>query len=96
MQTIRGLAFSVVHLLIGGAIALVVLAAFFTRANRVLLFWIAFVLTRPLGATLGDLLTKPIDRGGLDFGTVGSSLVLGTVLAGLIVHASVAATRASR
>ena len=91
-----GLGFLGGALLIGGAIALVVLAAFFTRANRVLLFWIAFVLTRPLGATLGDLLTKPIDRGGLDFGTVGSSLVLGTVLAGLIVHASVVATRASR
>ncbi|MFI0714385.1 hypothetical protein ACH4SK_27785 [Streptomyces inhibens] len=42
---------------------------------NVLLFWIAFVLTRPLGATAGDFLTKPLAKGGLDLGTAGSLVV---------------------
>jgi uncharacterized membrane-anchored protein len=49
------------------AVALVVLAGlyFFTRVSRVALFWTAFILTRPLGATVGDFLDKPIHQGGL-------------------------------
>ncbi|GEN65821.1 COG4705 family protein [Chryseobacterium rhizosphaerae] len=39
------------------------------------MFWIAFVFTRPFGATFGDLLTKPIVKGGLDLGTLNASLV---------------------
>ena len=62
--------------LIGGLLGLVVLGTYFTRTSRVLLFWIAFVLTRPFGATFGDLLTKPAAQGGLNFGTLGSSLIL--------------------
>ncbi|WP_328828977.1 hypothetical protein OHT77_15320 [Streptomyces sp. NBC_00252] len=54
---------------------------------NVLLFWIAFVLTRPLGATAGDFLTKPVAKGGLDLGTPGSSAVLLTVLIGLMGYA---------
>ncbi|MEV6052796.1 hypothetical protein [Streptomyces sp. NPDC052107] len=54
---------------------------------NVLLFWIAFVLTRPLGATAGDLLTKPVAKGGLDLGTAGSSAVLLAVLFGLMAYA---------
>ena len=75
-----GLGFLGGAVLIGGLIALTALAASFTRIDRVVLFWIAFVLTRPFGATFGDLLTKPVAKGGLDFGTVGSSLILATVL----------------
>lgn len=83
-----GLGFLGSALLIAGLIAVVVLAYYFTRINRVTLFWIAFVLTRPFGATFGDLLTKPADSGGLDFGTVGSSLILASVLFGLILYTS--------
>ncbi|MET7919838.1 hypothetical protein ABZU45_28950 [Streptomyces avermitilis] len=54
---------------------------------NVLLFWVAFVLTRPLGATAGDFLTKPIAKGGLDLGTMGSSAVLLAVLIGLMGYA---------
>jgi len=78
--------------LVGTAIALVAAAAAFTRIDRVVLFWIAFVLTRPFGATFGDLLTKPVDAGGLGFGTSGSSLVLAAILL-LLVAASSRATR---
>jgi uncharacterized membrane-anchored protein len=51
------------------------------------LFWVAFVLTRPFGATFGDLLTKSHEKGGLDFGTKGSSLILFVLLAILVVQA---------
>ncbi|MFF7971662.1 hypothetical protein [Streptomyces sp. NPDC007905] len=54
---------------------------------NVLLFWIAFVLTRPLGATAGDFLTKPVAMGGLDLGTAGSSAVLLAILFGLMAYA---------
>ncbi|MBD0746692.1 hypothetical protein [Streptomyces sp. CBMA152] len=56
---------------------------------NVLLFWAAFVLTRPLGATAGDLLTKPTAKGGLDLGTAGSSAVLLAILIGLMGYARV-------
>ncbi|MET7354693.1 COG4705 family protein [Streptomyces mirabilis] len=56
---------------------------------NVLLFWIAFVLTRPLGATAGDFLTKPVAKGGLDLGTAGSSAVLLAVLFGLMAYAHI-------
>jgi uncharacterized membrane-anchored protein len=72
--------------LIGGLIVLVALLYYFTTINRVVLFWIAFVLTRPFGATFGDLLTKPSEQGGLNFGTIGSSLVLAIVLFGLLFY----------
>jgi len=69
------------------SIAAVALAYYFTRLSHVLLFWLAFVLTRPFGATLGDVLTKPHAKGGLDFGTVGSSAILAGVLVVLVVIA---------
>ena len=81
-----GLGFSGGALLIGSLIAAVALAWRFTRLDHVLLFWIAFVLTRPFGATFGDLLTKPTAKGGLDFGTVGSSALLAAVLIATIVY----------
>ena len=66
--------------LIGGLIASTAIVFYTTKANRVILFWIAFVLTRPFGATFGDLLTKPVAKGGLNLGTAGSSLVLLAIL----------------
>ncbi|TGP17336.1 hypothetical protein EN877_33100, partial [Mesorhizobium sp. M1D.F.Ca.ET.234.01.1.1] len=79
-----GLGFTGGALLIGSLIALTALASRIKVINRVILFWIAFVLTRPFGATFGDLLTKPLEKGGLGFGTVGSSLVLFTILVTLV------------
>jgi uncharacterized membrane-anchored protein len=56
---------------------------------NVLLFWFVFVLTRPLGATTGDFLTKPVAKGGLALGTAGSSAVLLAILVGLMAYAHV-------
>jgi uncharacterized membrane-anchored protein len=53
-------------LIFGIALAIVAFVYFRTRVSHVVLFWAAFILTRPLGATLGDFLDKPLDKGGLD------------------------------
>jgi uncharacterized membrane-anchored protein len=83
-----GLGFAGGALLIGSLLALVLAAHYFTQVSKVLLFWLAFVLTRPFGATMGDVLTKPIEHGGLNLGTKGSSLVLLVILVGVIVYTS--------
>jgi len=83
-----GLGFMGGALLVGSAIAIVALLHYTTRLSSVALFWIAFVLTRPFGATLGDVLTKPYSKGGLDFGTVGSSAVLLGILLVMILAAT--------
>jgi uncharacterized membrane-anchored protein len=88
-----GLGFAGGALLIGSTIAVVVLLKYFTKISTVVLFWVAFVLTRPFGATLGDLMTKPHEKGGLDFGTIGSSAVLAGILLVMIVGASYAQKR---
>jgi uncharacterized membrane-anchored protein len=75
-------------ILFGGLLVLVALAYYFTKASRALLFWLAFVLTRPLGATLGDTLTKSHEQGGLAFGTLWSSAALALVMVVLIVLTS--------
>ncbi|WP_067139705.1 COG4705 family protein [Microtetraspora malaysiensis] len=81
-----GLGYSGGALLIGGLLASILAARYFTRTSRTLLFWTAFVLTRPLGATVGDFFSKPVVKGGLGYGTIGSSLVLVGVLAALILY----------
>ena len=81
-----GLGFLGGALLIGSLLTVVVLAKYFTKISIVLLFWIAFVLTRPFGATFGDLLTKSTEHGGLNFGTTGSSLILFVMLVMLVSY----------
>ena len=70
------------------AAALAVVAALYvwTRISRALLFWAAFILTRPLGATVGDFLDKPLDHGGLAFSRPVATAVLGAlILAGILL-----------
>jgi uncharacterized membrane-anchored protein len=63
-------------LIFGGALLLLVLAWRFTKLSRTGLFWLAFVLTRPLGAVVGDLLDKPVADGGLALSRYGATLAL--------------------
>jgi len=63
-------------LVFAGLLTLVAAGYFFTEISRAFLFWTAFILTRPLGATLGDLLTKPTADGGLNLSRITSSLVI--------------------
>ncbi|MDE2595350.1 MAG: hypothetical protein KGL44_00585 [Sphingomonadales bacterium] len=72
-------------LIFGGLLALIALAYYRTAINHVALFWAAFILTRPLGAVVGDFLDKPLAKGGLELSRVGASLVLAGAIAALIV-----------
>ena len=69
------------------AVGLAVAAAlyYWTEVSRVALFWAAFILTRPLGATLGDFLDKPLDHGGLALSRPLASLVIAAIMIGLIL-----------
>ncbi|MDR0803126.1 hypothetical protein [Fluviicola sp.] len=69
----------------GGVIIIVVILHYFTKISHILLFWIAFIFTRPFGATFGDFLTKPINKGGLELGTLNASLVSVGIMALLIM-----------
>jgi uncharacterized membrane-anchored protein len=89
-----GLGFLGGAILIGGLLTLVLFLTFFTRLSRVLLFWIAFVLTRPFGATVGDVLTKSKQKGGLNFGTIGSSAILAGILVAFVAWSMVKERRA--
>ena len=70
--------------LFGAALALVAILWLRTSLSKAMLFWAAFILTRPLGATVGDFLDKPLDKGGLDLSRPLASLVLAVLIAALI------------
>ncbi|HET9010790.1 MAG TPA: hypothetical protein VFN38_03200 [Gemmatimonadaceae bacterium] len=83
-----GLGFQKGALVFAGLILVVAALHRFTRVPKSILFWAAYVLTRPLGATLGDTLTKPVADGGLNFGRFTSSLVIGAGMVILIATTS--------
>jgi uncharacterized membrane-anchored protein len=64
----------------GAALALIAVAYFATNISRVFLFWAAFILTRPLGDTVGDFLDKPVDSGGLNFSRPIASAIIGAFI----------------
>lgn len=70
-----------------GALVVIALGYALTRTSHTALFWGAFILTRPLGATLGDLLTKPYAQGGLDLSRISSSFALAILMIGCILFA---------
>lgn len=86
-----GLGFAGGAILIGGLLSSVVLATFSKKVSRVFLFWAAFILTRPFGATMGDFLVKSHQKGGLDFGTIGSSAILGSILLIFVIYTTLKA-----
>jgi uncharacterized membrane-anchored protein len=86
--TTTGLGFERGALVFAGLIALVAALYFLTNLPESILFWAAYVLTRPLGATLGDTLTKPHSDGGLDLGRITSSLVIAAAMVILIALTS--------
>jgi uncharacterized membrane-anchored protein len=76
-----------------GALIALVSSIYYAGGNPVLTFWLAYILTRPLGASLGDMLSQPRGYGGFGFGTVNTSaLFLGAIVA-LVIVASVAEQR---
>ena len=61
----------------------------FARLNAILAFWVAYILTRPLGASVGDFLAKPVIAGGLGWGTINTSLLFLVAILGLVVFLTV-------
>ena len=80
-----GLGYSGAALVFGAGLAVLAILYFTTRTNRVGLFWAAFILTRPLGATVGDFLDKPLAKGGLEWSRPLASTVLFVVIVVLIL-----------
>jgi uncharacterized membrane-anchored protein len=72
-----------------GAIALVTLAHFRFRLNAILAFWIAYILTRPLGASIGDFLSQPVEETGLGLGTILTSVIFLSAILSLVVYLTI-------
>jgi uncharacterized membrane-anchored protein len=84
-----GLGYWKAALVFGALIAIVAVAHFRLRLNAVLAFWIAYILTRPLGASIGDELSQSRHDGGLGLGTTGTSVLFLVAILGLVVYLTV-------
>lgn len=84
-----GLGYAYAVLLFFGAIGLVYLAYKFLKMNSILAFWITYIITRPLGASLGDLLSQPTTNWGLGVGPTVTSIVFLSVILGLVIYLTV-------
>jgi len=80
-----GFGYEIGALVFGGALAIIAALYFWTRISRVWLFWAAFILTRPLGATIGDFLDKPLAQGGLSLSRPMASAALAVLIVVLIL-----------
>ena len=80
-----GVGFAGGALIFGGALVIIAALYYWTSISRVLLFWVAFILTRPLGATVGDFLDKPLDHGGLNLSRPIATAVLAAAILALIL-----------
>jgi uncharacterized membrane-anchored protein len=72
-----------------GAIAVIAIAHFRFKLNAILAFWLAYILTRPLGASIGDWLSQPVEETGLGLGTVTTSLIFLSAILALVVYLSI-------
>ena len=84
-----GLGYALSGLLFGALIAIVAVGYYYFGINEVLAFWLTYILTRPLGASIGDLLSQPVKSGGLGFGTVGTTMMFLSTIVILVVYLSV-------
>src|SRR5207253_10398319 len=80
-----GLGYSGGALVFGAGLAVLAILFFTTKVSRIFLFWAAFILTRPLGATVGDFLDKPIAKGGLELSRPLATLALAVAIIVLIL-----------
>ena len=84
-----GLGYLVSLLLFAGTIAAIIVAHFGFKMNAILSFWLAYILTRPLGASIGDYLSQPHSAGGLGLGTIGTSALFLVAILGLVIYLSI-------
>jgi uncharacterized membrane-anchored protein len=81
-----GWGYALAGLIFGGCIAAITFAYYALRLNAVLAFWLAYILTRPLGASIGDFLTQPHTAGGLGISTMAVSGVFLVIIVGLVTY----------
>ena len=81
-----GLGYAVSAMIFGAIISVITLVYYKFKLNAVFAFWMAYILTRPFGASIGDLLSQPVANGGLGFGTVGTSGAFLVAIVMLIAH----------
>lgn len=96
MADTTGLGYEGGAVVFGAGLAAIAAAYYFTGVSRTALFWSAFILTRPLGATVGDLLDKPVAHGGMAFSRFTASAVLAAFIIGCIVFLRQRAGRAGK
>ncbi|HEY0124413.1 MAG TPA: hypothetical protein VGC14_22150 [Rhizobium sp.] len=77
-------------ILFGGIIAAIAAAYYVFKSNAILAFWLAYILTRPLGASFGDLLSQPREYGGLGFGTIVTSMLFLSAIICLVIYMTAA------
>jgi uncharacterized membrane-anchored protein len=82
------LGYTQASLVFGAAIAAITVGYHYFKVNAVLAFWLAYILTRPLGASIGDLLSQPKTNGGFGFGTVGTSMLFLSIIVSLVIYLS--------
>lgn len=83
-----GLGYANAAMIFGSLIGVVTLSYYVFNANAIAAFWIAYILTRPLGASLGDLLSQPFSNGGLGLGTVTTSMLFLVSIAAMVIYMS--------
>jgi uncharacterized membrane-anchored protein len=83
-----GLGYAKSALIFGSLIGVVTLSYYLFKANAIAAFWIAYILTRPLGASFGDLLSQPAANGGIGLGVVATSMIFLVSIAGLVIYVS--------
>jgi uncharacterized membrane-anchored protein len=84
-----GLGYAQSALIFGGLIALITFSFYVLRINAIFAFWVAYILTRPLGASLGDLMSQPASNGGLGIGAFGINAAFLTVIVGLVAFLTI-------
>ncbi len=83
-----GLGYANSALVFGITIALITVGYYYFKMNAILAFWLAYILTRPLGASIGDLLSQPTRNGGFGYGTVGTSILFLSIILSLVIYLS--------
>lgn len=91
-----GLGYATSALIFGAVIALIITGYYAFKLNGVLAFWLAYILTRPLGASIGDWLSQDVGNGGLGLGTVGTSAIFLMAIFGLVAYLTISRVDAPR
>lgn len=84
-----GLGYALSALIFGIAIALIAICYYILKLNEILAFWLAYILTRPFGASIGDYLSQDVAHGGLGFGTISTSAVFLVTIVVLVFYLSI-------